>query len=855
MSMEYLDKNGLEQVWDKIKKKNVCVPDVNLILEYSTNASSGANREYGLGGMCYIGNNQYVFYVRNADSNGNRGNLVCIDGSTKKFLWRTNSIPCYHGNTCVYANNGIYLSAAENDNGTYVQKYMYFPLNGPVTDGVKSGDVVETDMQTLGLGGNIAYDRSTGTFYSSVGRHIQGGQNYGDIYKWSGTFSSKVDTINLVTANSSNAEVVDLIVNGWYQGCCVENGIFYQLYWRDHSIIAAYDLSTGVHIKSWNIPDKSNYCKVMNEIQDITYNYDNGNFLVVSSTYTARIAQTPIVNISEVGLYKNLHVTVPSRLQALVATSAAYDNCFVANIEMGANGFRTSGDEQGHELLTDSVLRDDCTPCCDRYDATGEVQQNRFRSIKDAEYAYECCTPGGGRIKFVFTNTFDTSFTVSSPAFLKPCIITAASGKVMTLSGPFLAGCPNAYICGESASNPIVITGGGGAGYPEKNTTNGRGSASPLSLILVGNGNELALKNVKFKKNTTPAPGYPSILYGVYVYENGHLTVGENVTIDTSAYTEEGCRVAFYDVMPNKLFIATSTTVAGTAAKEADINDTTDSASFSLRTGIRVAVRFTAGNSATTPTLNVNGTGAKSIAYPTSASAVATGNGGTYNRWGPNETVTFTYNGTYWVSGPSKLTNYVAYNTAISANNAASAALKLGTDINLSGMSASDVIDLAYDLPNGVHEVTNGSVGFPESTGVLHCCNTESEYVTWQFVGASGQVYERVLSMSSGDWVGNWLALGASLIIKTYTYAYSSIANGGSLNVTATNLNMSTPSGYTPIAAQQVSSGNGNVVARTWNVAATGSTVAVALRNVATTAQSGTVTFVVVYAKTSMITT
>ena len=92
------------------------------------------------------------------------------------------------------------------------------------------------------------------------------------------------------------------------------------------------------------------------------------------------------------------------------------------------------------------------------------------------------------------------------------------------------------------------------------------------------------------------------------------------------------------------------------------------------------------------------------------------------------------------------------------------------------------------------------------------------------------------------------------LKIKTYTYAYSSISSGGSSNVTATNLSMSTPSGYTPVAAQQVSSGNGNVVARTWNVAATGSTVAVALRNVSTSSQSGTVTFVVLYAKSDTIT-
>lgn len=780
MSMEYLDKNGLEQVWDKIKKKNVCVPDVNLILEYSSNESSGANREYGLGGLCYIGNNQYVFYVRNKDPNGNCGKLVCVDASTKKFLWRTNSIKGYHGNTLIHANNGIYMSAAENDDGDYLQRFIYFPLSGAVTNGVKAGSATETTKS--GLGGNISYDRITGTYYSSVGRHLASGQRYGDIYKWSGIFNTKIedDTINLVDANQGNDEIIDLIQNGWYQGCCIENGIFYQIYWREQSLIAAFDLKTGVHIKTWNIPNKSNYCKVMNEMQDITYNYDRDMFLFCSTTYTARIGQVPIVNISEVGLYKNLEINIPSRLQALVATSAAYDNCFVAYIEMGANGFRTSGtDQQGNEYLTNSPLRDDCTPCCNRYDASGNIQYNRFRSIKDAEYAYECCTPGGGKIKFVFTNTFDNTFTVSSPSFLKPCIITGAAGKTMTLSGPFLAGCPNAYICGESSANPIIITGGGGSGYPEKNKTNGRDtSANPLSLILVGNGSHLALKNVKFSKNSD----YTSILYGVYVYENGHLTVGDDVTLDTSVYTQTGCRVAMYDTMPNKLFIATSATAAGTAAKEADINDTTDSASFSLRTGIRVAVRFTAGNSATTPTLNINGTGAKSIAYPTSASAVATGNGTTYNRWGPNETVIFTYNGTYWVREATSLTSYLAYSTARNAD-----------------ATAADAYEMAEDATT---------------------------------------------------------TLSSMLQLKTYTYTYSSLASGGALVIKGSDFpspGITTPSGYTPVAALKVLTGNNNVVPRSWDASATGSTAAVCIRNVSTSAQSGTVTFTILYAKSGVV--
>ena len=40
-------------------------------------------------------------------------------------------------------------------------------------------------------------------------------------------------------------------------------------------------------------------------------------------------------------------------------------------------------------------LRNDCTPCCDRYNKQGKtssddwgVQYNRFRSIKDADYAF-----------------------------------------------------------------------------------------------------------------------------------------------------------------------------------------------------------------------------------------------------------------------------------------------------------------------------------------------------------------------------------------------------------------------------------------------------------------------------------
>ena len=109
-----------------------------------------------------------------------------------------------------------------------------------------------------------------------------------------------------------------------------------------------------------------------------------------------------------------------------------------------------------------------------------------------------------------------------------------------------------------------------------------------------------------------------------------------------------------------RIFRATCGTAASTTAKVATLQ--TSSRNFSLATGVRVAVTFTYGNSATTPTLNVNSTGAKTIAVATSATTKATGNGTTYNTWGPYETVIFTYDGTYWVNGGSSLSIYNSYN-------------------------------------------------------------------------------------------------------------------------------------------------------------------------------------------------
>lgn len=111
-----------------------------------------------------------------------------------------------------------------------------------------------------------------------------------------------------------------------------------------------------------------------------------------------------------------------------------------------------------------------------------------------------------------------------------------------------------------------------------------------------------------------------------------------------------------------RIFRATCATAAGTTAKVATLQ--TSNRNFTLATGVRVAVTFTYGNTATTPTLRVDGSStgtAKTIAVATSATTKATGNGTTFNTWGPYETVIFTYDGTYWVNGGSSRSIYNAY--------------------------------------------------------------------------------------------------------------------------------------------------------------------------------------------------
>ena len=94
-------------------------------------------------------------------------------------------------------------------------------------------------------------------------------------------------------------------------------------------------------------------------------------------------------------------------------------------------------------------------------------------------------------------------------------------------------------------------------------------------------------------------------------------------------------------------------TLYGTCVTAADNNaKVVTCADFdSYDTGVILIVKFTYGNTASNPTLNVNGTGAKSI-IPTST------------QWSEQAAVAFVYNGSSWTPVALKTTDVDTKNTA-----------------------------------------------------------------------------------------------------------------------------------------------------------------------------------------------
>ncbi len=144
-------------------------------------------------------------------------------------------------------------------------------------------------------------------------------------------------------------------------------------------------------------------------------------------------------------------------------------------------------------------------------------------------------------------------------------------------------------------------------------------------------------------------------------------------------------------------YYAVCSTAAATAEKAVTVDDT-----FELVAGAQVTVKFTNANSVASPTLNVNGTGAKPI-YRYGTTVVSTGT--TTTGWVAGAVQTFTYDGTGWIRDYWSNTTYsnvaLGQGYATCATAAATTA-KVGTlssyALTTGGIVA---VKFTYDVPAG----------------------------------------------------------------------------------------------------------------------------------------------------------
>ena len=160
--------------------------------------------------------------------------------------------------------------------------------------------------------------------------------------------------------------------------------------------------------------------------------------------------------------------------------------------------------------------------------------------------------------------------------------------------------------------------------------------ANPASLTLIGNagGEYFIAPNIKATTDIYEAGTKLSEKYQAKGNYAGSSSDGGAATSAVKWSTARNINGMSINGEANRVNYGTCSTAAATAAKVVDCTG------FALITGAEITVKFTVTNTAASPTLNVNGTGAKAIYYR--GAAISAG------YLAANRTYTFRYNGTQY---------------------------------------------------------------------------------------------------------------------------------------------------------------------------------------------------------------
>ena len=233
------------------------------------------------------------------------------------------------------------------------------------------------------------------------------------------------------------------------------------------------------------------------------------------------------------------------------------------------------------------------------------------------------------------------------------------------------------------------------------------------------------------------------------------------------------------DILP--LNYGTCSTAAGTAAKVVSIPG------FALATGAEVTVRFTVTNTASSPTLNVNNTGAKPIQYRNAAISAG--------YLAANRTYRFVYDGTCW-----QLVGDVDTNTTYTAATVVPKAPASSAAVGTSAKYARE--DHVHPVQESVTGSSGSCSGNSASASKLATKRTINGV---QFDGSANIHHYGACSTAAGTAAktvalsGFVLATGAEITVK---FSATNTAANPTLNVNSTGAkpirykNAAVPSGY-----------------------------------------------------------
>lgn len=234
--------------------------------------------------------------------------------------------------------------------------------------------------------------------------------------------------------------------------------------------------------------------------------------------------------------------------------------------------------------------------------------------------------------------------------------------------------------------------------------------------------------------------------------DSDFITSSETAAAATKLATARAIDGVNFDGTAAISHYGTCSTAAGTAAKTVTL------AGFALATGARITVKFTVTNTAASPTLNVNGTGAKAIQYRGAAI--------TASYLAANRVYEFVYDGTaYQLIGDIDTNS--TYNVATSSTNGL-----------MSSTDKTKLDTITVDANKVEKSDTNGNIKIDGTETTVYTHPTTSGYKHVPTGGAVNQVLEW-----SADGTAKWghtiqtdVPANAKFTDTTYTNATQSTA-------------------------------------------------------------------------------